>query len=84
MKMIRMTEAELQHGIAALAARVRHGPVTIITDESRDEFVVLSAEEYGRRKRRVGLTEDLPEEWIDAVRIAKATDEFAVLDPEQK
>jgi hypothetical protein len=47
--------------------------------------VVLSAEEYARRKRRdrrVGLTEELPEEWVEAVRNGKVPDEFAVLDAE--
>jgi PHD/YefM family antitoxin component YafN of YafNO toxin-antitoxin module len=87
MAMIRITEAELQRGFAALAARARHEPVTITTNEGRDEFVVLSTEEYARlkrRDRRVGLAEDLPEEWIDAVRNAKVPDEFAVLDAELK
>jgi hypothetical protein len=50
-------------------------------------LVVLSAEEYARLKRRdccVGLTEDLPDEWIEAVRSAKVPDEFAGLDAELK
>jgi hypothetical protein len=44
---------------------------------------VLSAEEYARLKRgyrRVGLTGELSEEWVDAVRNAKVPDEFAHLD----
>lgn len=63
-EMIRMTEADLQQGLGALAERARHEPVTI-TKDGRDDLVVLSAEEYARlkrRDRRVGLTEDLPEE----------------------
>jgi prevent-host-death family protein len=86
MDTIRMTEAELQRGLGALAERVRHEPVTI-TKDGRDELVVLSAEEYARlkrRDRRVGLTEELPEEWIDAVRNAKVPAEFAALDAELK
>jgi PHD/YefM family antitoxin component YafN of YafNO toxin-antitoxin module len=70
-----------------LADRARRGPVTITTPDGRDEFVVLSAEEYARlkrRDRRVGLTEELPEEWVEAVRNAKAPDEFAALDAELK
>jgi hypothetical protein len=58
---------------------VRHEPVTITTNEGRDEFLVLSAEEHAcleRRDRRVGLTGNLREEWIDAVRNAQAADEF--------
>ena len=51
--------------------------------DGHDEFVVLSAEEYARlkrRDRRVGL----PEEWVEAVRNAKVPDEFAALDAELK
>ena len=87
MKMVRMTEAELQEGFRALADRARRGPVTITTPDGRDELVVLSAEEYARlkrRDRRVGLTEELPEEWVEAVRNAKVPDEFAALDAELK
>ena len=85
--MIRMSEAELQRGFAALADWARREPVTITTPDGHDEFVVLSPEEYARlkrRDRRVGLTEDLPEEWIEAVRNAKVPDEFAPLDAELK
>lgn len=87
MEMIRISEAELQRGFAALAERARREPVTITTNEGRDELVVLSPEEYARlkrRDRRVGLAEDLPKEWVDAVRNAKVPDEFAALDAELK
>jgi hypothetical protein len=92
MEMARMTEAALQQGFRALADRARREPVTITTPDvttpdGRDEFVVLSAEEYARlkrRDRRVGLTEELPEEWVEAVRNAKVPDEFAALDAELK
>jgi len=97
MEMVRMTEATLQQGFRALADRARREPVTITTPDGttpdgttpdgRDEFVVLSAEEYARlkrRDRRVGLTEELPEEWVEAVRNAKVPDEFAALDAELK
>ncbi|MBV9826940.1 MAG: hypothetical protein JO001_14875 [Alphaproteobacteria bacterium] len=50
-----------------------------------ERIAVLLADEYARlkrRDRRVGLTEDLPEEWIEAVRKAKVPDEFAALDAE--
>ena len=88
----RMTEAELQQGFRALADRACREPVTITTPagttpDGSDEFVVLSAEEYARlkrRDRRVGLTEELPEEWVEAVRNAKVPDEFAALDAELK
>ena len=87
MGMIRITEAELRRGFGALADRARREPVTITTRDGRDEFVVLSVEEYARlkrRDRRVGLAEDLPEEWVEAVRNAKVPDEFAALDAELK
>jgi PHD/YefM family antitoxin component YafN of YafNO toxin-antitoxin module len=85
--MIRITGSELQREFAALADRARHEPVMITTCDGRDELVMLSAREYARlkrRDRRVGLAQDLPEEWIEAVRNAKVPDEFAVLDAEQK
>lgn len=87
MDMVRMTEAEAQRGFRALTERARREPVTITAPDGRDEFVVVPAEEYARlkrRDRRVGLTEDLPEEWIEAVRNAKVPDEFAALDAELK
>jgi PHD/YefM family antitoxin component YafN of YafNO toxin-antitoxin module len=87
MDMIRMTETEVQQGFRALADRARREPVAITTTDGREELVVLSIEEYARlkrRDRRVGLTEDLPEEWVEAVRNAKVPDEFAALDAELK
>jgi hypothetical protein len=85
--MIRMTEIEVQQGFRALADRARREPVAITTTDGREELVVLSVEEYARlkrRDRRVGLTEDLPDEWVEAVRNAKVPDEFAALDAELK
>jgi len=87
MDMVRIPEAELQKGFRALADRARREPVAITTDDGRDELVVLSAEEYARlkrRDRRVGLAEDLPNEWVEAVRSANVPDEFAGLDAELK
>ena len=55
----------------------------VTTLDGRDEFVVLSAEEYARLDRRdrcVGLTEG----WVEAVWNAKVPDEFAALDAELK
>ena len=84
--MIRMTEADLHQSLDALADRARREPVTI-TRDGRDDLVVLSAEEYARlkrRDRRVGLTEDLSEEWVEAVGNAKVPAEFSALDAELK
>jgi prevent-host-death family protein len=86
MDVIRMTEADLHQGLGALADRARREPVTI-TKDGRDDLVVLSAEEYARlkrRDRRVGLTEDLPEEWVEAVGNARVPAEFSALDAELK
>ena len=66
--------------------RLRHEPV-VITKHGRDSLVVMSAEEWQRLKRRdrqVGLTTELPEEWVEAVRSANVPDEFAHLDAELK
>jgi hypothetical protein len=49
--------------------------------------VVTAAEGRERRKRRerrVGLTAELPEEWVEAVREARVPDEFAHLDTDTK
>jgi hypothetical protein len=47
----------------------------------------MAAEEWSRLKRsdrRVGLTMELPEEWVEAVRDAKVPDEFSFLDEDLK
>jgi PHD/YefM family antitoxin component YafN of YafNO toxin-antitoxin module len=69
-----------------LSDKARHEPV-IITKHGRDSLVVMAAEEWARLKRRdrqVGLTTELPEEWIEAVRQAKVSDDFSGLDAELK
>lgn len=84
METTRVTENEFQRAFDALAGKAVEEPVTI-TRNGRDHLVVLSAREYARLKRRdrqVGLAEELPEEWIEAVRNAKVPDQFAHLDSE--
>ena len=47
----------------------------------------MSADEWIRlqpRDRRVGVTAELPEKWIEAVRQAKVSDDFSGLDAELK
>lgn len=86
MESIRVTAKEFQRAFGTLTDKAAEEPVTI-TKEGRDHLVVLSAEEYvrlKRRDRRVGLTSELPEEWVEAVRDAKVPDEFAHLDAELK
>jgi prevent-host-death family protein len=86
MDMIRVTEREFQRAFDTLSDRALQEPVTI-TKEGRDHLVVLSADEYARlkrRDRRTGLTSELPEEWVEAVRKAKVSEQFAALDAELK
>jgi prevent-host-death family protein len=82
----RVTASEFQHAFGALSDKARHEPV-VITKHGRDSLVVMAAEEWNRlkrRDRRVGLTTELPEEWVEAVREAEVADEFAFLDDELK
>ena len=82
MQVTKVSASEFQQAFGALSDKARHEPV-VITKHGRDSLVVMSAEEWQRLKRRdrqVGLTAELPDEWIDAVRSAKVPDEFAHLD----
>jgi prevent-host-death family protein len=84
MQITKVSASEFQQAFGALSDKARHEPV-VITKHGRDSLVVMSAEEYQRLKRRdrkVGLTAELPEEWVEAVRIAKVPEEFAALDDE--
>ena len=80
----RVSETEFQQAFGTVTEQARRSPVTI-TKDGRDHLVVVSAEEFARLKRRdrqVGLAEDLPEEWIEAVAEAKVPDEFSHLNAE--
>jgi prevent-host-death family protein len=86
MQATRVTASEFQAAFGSLSDKARHEPV-VITKHGRDSLVVMSADEYARlkrRDRRTGLTAELPEEWIEAVRNAKVPEEFAPLDAELK
>ncbi len=86
MQTTRVSASEFQQAFGALSDKARHEPV-VITKHGRDSLVVMSTEEWERLKRRdrqVGLTAELPEEWIEAVRNAKVPDEFASLNAELK
>ncbi|MGO4871660.1 MAG: type II toxin-antitoxin system Phd/YefM family antitoxin [Roseiarcus sp.] len=66
----RVTASQFQQSFGALSDKARREPV-VITKHGRDSLVVMSAEEWARlkrRDRRVGSAEELPEEWIEAVR----------------
>jgi prevent-host-death family protein len=84
MQPTKVSASESQQAFGMLSEKARHQPV-IITKHGRDSLVVMAAEEWERlkrRDRRVGLTTELPEEWIEAVRDAKVPEEFAHLDDE--
>ncbi len=86
MQPTRVSATEFQAAFGALSDKARREPV-IITKHGRDSLVVMSAEEWERlkrRDRRVGVTAELPEEWIDAVRSAEVPDEYSALDAELK
>jgi prevent-host-death family protein len=82
----RVTASQFQQSFGTLSDKARHEPV-VITKHGRDSLVVMSAEEWARlkrRDRRVGLADELPEEWIEAVRRSEAPEEYAHLDAELK
>jgi prevent-host-death family protein len=82
----RVTASEFQQAFGMLSDRARREPV-VITKHGRDSLVVMDVEEWERlkrRDRRVGLTSELPAEWLEAVRDAKVPDQFAHLDAELK
>jgi len=82
MEATRVTASEFQQAFGMLSDKARRQPV-VITKHGRDSLVMLPVEEWERlkrRDRRVGLTADLPAEWLEAVRDAKVPEEFAHLD----
>jgi prevent-host-death family protein len=86
MEPTKVTASEFQQAFGMLSDKARHEPV-VITKHGRDSLVVMSAEEWARLKRRdrqVGLTTELPDEWVEAVRSAKVPEEFASLDADLK
>lgn len=80
----KVSASEFRRAFCMLSDKARHEPV-VITKHGRDSLVIMSAEEWARLKRRdrhVGLTSELPDEWVEAVRQAKVPDEYAQLDAE--
>jgi prevent-host-death family protein len=83
MQITRVSASEFQQAFGALSDKARQEPV-VITKHGRDSLVVMSADEWRRlkrRDRRVGLTTELPDEWVEAVRNAKVPQEFAPSTP---
>ena len=79
-----VTSAEFQRKLGLYQDKALAEPVTI-SKNGRERLVLLSVEEYQRlkrRDRRVFLTSELPEEWIEAG--AQVPDEYAYLDAELK
>ena len=84
METTRVSASEFQQAFGALSDKARREPV-VITKHGHDSLVVMAAEEWERlkrRARRTGLTEDVSEEWLEAVREAEVPSEFAYLDAE--
>ena len=78
----RVTSSEFQQAFGLLSDKARREPV-VITKHGRDSLVVMPVEEWERLKRRdrlVGLTSEISEEWVDAVRGAQVSAKFAHLD----
>ena len=68
----RVTASEFQNAFGSLSDKARNQPV-VITKHGRDSLVIIPIEEWERLKRRdrqVGLTAELSDEWIEAVRTA--------------
>ena len=82
----RVTASEFQNAFGQLSDRARREPV-VITKHGRDSLVVIPIEEWERLKRRerhVGLTADMSDEWIEAIRKAPSPPEYAPADLDPK
>jgi prevent-host-death family protein len=73
----RVTASEFQNAFGQLSDKARAGAV-VITKHGRDSLVMIPVEEWERLKRRdrqVGLTADLSDEWLEAIRSARLPSE---------
>ena len=78
----RATASEFRKAFGAFSAKALREPLTI-TRHGRPRLVIMAAEDFERlkpRDRKVGLTEDLSDEWAEAVRKARVPHEYAHLD----
>lgn len=83
---LRVSAAEFHRNVGRYQDVALTRPVAI-TKNGRERTVLISADEYGRLKRRdreVLLVEDLTEEEIEAIRNAKVPDEYGYLNEELK
>lgn len=82
----RVTASEFQNSFGMLSDKARRQAV-VITKHGRDSLVILPVEEWERLKRRdrsVGLTADLSDDWIAAVRAAPPPPETDAADAKPK
>ena len=82
----RVSASEFQQSFGSLSDKARHEPV-VITKYGRPSLVVMAAEEFERlkrRDRRVHLTANLPQEWVDAIGEASVSDKYEHLNEELK
>ena len=73
-EMIKVSASEFQRSLGSISDNALREAVTI-TKQGRNHLVLLSYDEYARLKRRdrtVGLAGELSDEWLDAVRRARA------------
>ena len=78
----RVTASEFQNSFGMLSDKARRQPV-VITKHGHDSLVVLPVEEWERlkrRDRRVGLTAEVSEEWIEAVQAAPSPPDYMATD----
>ena len=83
---MKVTKAEFLRDCSQLADRALSEPVTI-TEDGRDRLVVLSAEEYGRLKRRGRRAlsiDELTDEEIALIAKAEVPAEYNYLNEELK
>lgn len=86
MPVIQVTSSQFRQSFGKLSDKARSEPV-IISKRGRPSLVVMAVEEWERLKRRdrkVVLTSELSEEWIEAILAAKVPDEYAYLDAEME
>ena len=74
----RVSASEFQNTFGLLSDRARREPV-VITKHGRDSLVIMPVEEWERlkrRDRRVGLTVEVSDPWIEAVQTAPSPPEY--------
>lgn len=73
--MQRVSSSEFLKEYGALSRQAQREPVTI-TNHGRDSLVLISAEEFNRLQaldaRKAYFAHELPEDWVEALKSAKA------------